>query len=92
MTRQILIVVGVALLSDIGFALILGVGWLTLHLVLGVFPYTLEARLHSMTGVLAALFVLVAFVAAGCATSVLLSRNRTDRVSGRFSAQSGLRG
>jgi hypothetical protein len=92
MTRHVLVVVGVALLADIGFALILGVGWLTLHLVLGVFPYTLEARLHSMTGVLAALFLLVAFVGAGCATSVMISRNRTARGSGRFATQSRLRG
>jgi hypothetical protein len=90
MTRQVLIVAGVALLSAVGFALILGVGWLTLHLVLGDSPYLLASRLHSMLGVLAALFALVAFVGAGCAASVLVSRhhrpnsNRSLAVHPRF--------
>ena len=92
MTRQVLIVVGVALLSVVGFALILGIAWLTLHLVLGVFPYTLEARLHSMVGVLSALFVLVAVVGAGCATSVQLSRHERERANRSLSPHPRFRG
>jgi hypothetical protein len=79
MTRQVLIVVGVALLSVVGFATVLGIVWLTLHLVLGVFPYTLESRLHSMTGVLSALFALVAVVGGGCAANVLASRHQDEK-------------
>lgn len=71
MTRQIAIVIGVALLSAAGFALVLGVAWLVLHLVLGVSPYLLDARLHTMLGVLPALFAGVAFVGAACAASRL---------------------
>jgi hypothetical protein len=78
MTRQILIVVGVALLSALGFALVLGIGYLTLHLVLGDSLYTLESHLHAMLGVLTALFALIAFVAAGWTTSVLAARRKRE--------------
>lgn len=77
MTRKILIVVGVALLSALGFMLVLGIGYLTLLLVLGDSPYTLDARIHGMSGVLLALFALVAFIAAGWTASVL-SRQRKN--------------
>jgi hypothetical protein len=79
MTRQILIVVGVALLSAAGFALILGVSWLVLHLVLGVVPYLLASRLHAFESLLPTLFVLVAFVGAACAASTLSWRPRPDQ-------------
>ena len=44
MTRQILIVVGAALLSIGGIGLIVGVVWLVSSNVLGTLPYILEAR------------------------------------------------
>lgn len=92
MTRQILIVVGAALLSDIGFALVLAIAWLTLHLVLGYSPYLLQARLHSMSGVLSALFTLAAFIGAGCATSVLISRRDRKDSDLKLSTRPRLRG
>ncbi len=67
MTRQILVVLAVALLSAAGFAAVLGVAWLVLHLVLGVSDYLLDARLHTVRGVLPALFAGIAFVGAACA-------------------------
>ncbi len=75
MTRRILIVAGVAVLAVLGFALILAVGYTTLHLVLGDAPYTLESRIHAMLGTILALFALVAVIAAGCTASVLSSRH-----------------
>lgn len=71
MTRKILIVVGVSILSALGLALILGVAYMTLLLVLGDSPYAIESRIHNMQGVLSALFALVAFIAAGWTASVL---------------------
>jgi hypothetical protein len=91
MTRHVLIVVGVALLSAFGFALILGVGWLTLHLVLGDSSSLLESRLHSMIGVLTALFALVAFIGAGWMTSVLVARHR-NKSTGETLAHPRVRG
>lgn len=91
MTRQVLIVVGVALLSVIGFAMVLGIGWLTLHLVLGDSPSLLESRLQSMRGVLSALFALVAVIGGGWATSVLVSRNSAHRSSSDLETHPRLR-
>lgn len=79
MTRRLLIIFGAAFLSAAGFGLILCVGWLVLHLVLGVFPYLLVSRLQAMEGVLPALFVLVAFVGAACAASTLSPRPNSDQ-------------
>jgi hypothetical protein len=92
MTRQILFVVGVAFLSALGFGLILGVGWLTLHLVLGDSPSLLISRLYCMRGVLSALFALVAVVGAGWATSVLVSRNSANRSNRDLEPHAKLRG
>lgn len=76
MTRQILIVVGVALLSIAGFGLILGVVWLVAHLVLGVSLYILESRLHEMSGVLPVLCIVFAFVGASCMASALATQHK----------------
>lgn len=69
--RSLLIVVGVALLSAAGFAGVLIIGWLVLHLVLGTSPYLLTARMQSMLPVLWALVALVVFVGGGCAACFL---------------------
>ena len=81
MARSILIVAGVALLSSAGFGVVLAIGWLVFHLVLGTSLYLLTARTHSMLPVLWALAALVAFVGAGCA-ACFLSPRRKDRSSG----------
>jgi hypothetical protein len=92
MTRQVLIVVGVAFLSVLGFALILAIGYMTLHLVLGDAPYTLESRIHSMLGTLSALFALVAVVAAGWTASVLSSREKRETRARDLSPHPRVRG
>ena len=76
--RQVLIVIGVALLSALGFVLILAIAYLTLHLVLGDSPFILESRLHTMVGVLSALFALVVLVAAGWTASILARRHERE--------------
>ncbi len=72
-----MIVIGIALLSASGLVMILGVGWLVSHLVLGVSSDILLSRLHGMIGVLPALFALVAFIGAACAASAL-ANNKND--------------
>ena len=71
MTRRFLIVACVVLASTSGLAMLLGVGWVVLHLVSGVFPDILAARLRVQGAVLPALFLLVAFVAGGCAAAMV---------------------
>ncbi len=79
MNRSVLIVLGTALLSAAGFGLILGVFWLTSHLVLGVFPYILHSRMHGMFGVLPVLCLWIAFIAVSCVASALAYRNKAAK-------------
>jgi hypothetical protein len=79
MTRQVLIVVGAAILSVGGFAVVLEVVRLVLRLVLGVFPYILESRIQMLSSVIPALFVLVAFVGAATAAVFLANRERKKK-------------
>jgi hypothetical protein len=76
MTRQILIVVGVAALCVAGFGLILGLVWLVSHLVLGVSPYILESRFQAMSGVLTVLCIVFAFVGASWMASALATKRK----------------
>ena len=71
MTRQILIVVGAALLSIGGIGLIVGVVWLVSSNVLGTLPYILEARFSPLLYLLPALFVAAAIVGASFMASAL---------------------
>ena len=91
MTRQILIVVGVALLSVAGFALILGVVWMVAHLVLGVSLYILESRLQEMSGVLPVLCIVFAFVGASCMASALATRRKNQHPASGSPAHPRLR-
>jgi hypothetical protein len=76
MTRQILIVIGVALLSVAGFWLILGLVWLVAQLVLGISPYILESRFQKMSGVIQVLCIVFAFVGASCMASALAAQRK----------------
>jgi hypothetical protein len=64
MTRQVLIVIGAALLSVGGMGLIVGVVWLVSSNVLGTLPYILEARFSTLLYLLPALLLVVAMVGA----------------------------
>jgi hypothetical protein len=81
MTRQIAIVVGVALLSAAGFGAILGIGWLVSHFVLGVSSDILASRLNGMPGVLPVLCALAAFIGAACAASKLAQTRARDAMN-----------
>ena len=55
MTRQVLIVIGAALLSFGSIGLIVGLTWLTVAKTLGTLPYILEARFETLLYMLPAL-------------------------------------
>jgi len=71
MTRQILIVIGAALLSIGGIGLIVGIVWLVSSNVLGTLPYILEARFSTLLYLLPALLLVVAVVGASFMASAL---------------------
>jgi hypothetical protein len=71
MTRQILIVVGAALLSIGGIGLIVGVVWLVSSNVLGTLPYILEARFATLLYLLPAMLLVAAIVGATFMASTL---------------------
>jgi len=76
MTRQILIVIGAALLSIGGIGLIVGIVWLVSSNVLGTLPYILEARFSTLLYVLPALLLVVAVVGASFMASALAMRQK----------------
>lgn len=88
MTRQLLLVVGAALLSAAGFASLLALCWMVSHMLIGVVPYLLESRFHAMIGVLPVLFLGVAFVGASCMASALARRRKPPTARPQFSSRS----
>lgn len=81
MTRQILIVVGAALLSIGGIGLIVGIVWLVSSNVLGTLPYILEARFATLLYLLPALLLVVAIVGASFMASALALRQKPPRTN-----------
>ncbi len=74
MTRQILIVIGTALLSFGGIGLIVGVVWLVAGRVQGTLPYLLEARFETLLYVLPAILLAVAAAGASFMISAMASQ------------------
>ena len=81
MTRQILIVVGAALLSIGGIGLIVGIVWLVSSNVLGTLPYILEARFATLLYLLPALLLVVAIVGASFMASALALGQKPPRTN-----------
>jgi hypothetical protein len=79
MTRQILIVIGAALLSIGGIGLIVGLVWLVSSRVLETLPYILEARFETLLYMLPALLLAVAIVGASFMASALAFRQKESR-------------
>ena len=76
MTRQVLIVIGAALLSIGGLGLIVGLVWLVSSNVLGTLPYILEARFSTLLYLLPALLLVVAMVGASFMASALKFKHK----------------
>ena len=79
MTRQVLIVIGAALLSIGGIGLIVGLVWLVASNVLGTLPYILEARFETLLYILPALLLVVAIIGASFMATALASRQKDSR-------------
>ncbi len=78
-TRQILIVIGAALVSASGLCLICGLVWLWLIAVHGTPAYVMEARLRVLLYMLPALFLAVAFLGASLMAHALAARRGSER-------------
>jgi len=76
MTRQLLLVVGVGLLSAAGLGLIVGVIWLVSSNVAGTPPYILEVRFSTLLYLLPALFLAVAIVGASFMARALSTKHK----------------
>jgi hypothetical protein len=80
MTRQVLIVIGAAVLSICGLGLIGGIVWLWLSVVHGTPQYILAARFRIALYVLPALLVAAAFIGASLmAHSLTVNRRKESR-------------
>ena len=84
MTRQILIVVGAALLSISGIGLIVGLVWLAAGKALGTLPYILEARFETLLYLLPALLLIVAITGASFIASALAAKQKASRPDRTF--------
>ena len=71
MTRNILVVIGAALLSIGGIGIIAGLVWLTASHLRGTFPYILDAQAESLVYFLPALLLTIAIVGACFVASAL---------------------
>jgi hypothetical protein len=78
MTRQVLVVIGAAVLSIFGFGLIGGLVWLWLSVVHGTPQYVLEARFRIALYVLPALLAAAAFIGASLMAHSLAARRRQE--------------
>ena len=79
MTRQVLIVIGAALLSFGSIGLIVGLTWLTVAKTLETLPYILEARFETLLYMLPALLLIIAITGASFIASALAGRQKASR-------------
>ena len=71
MARNVLVVLGAALLSIGGLGIIAGVVWLTANRVNGTLPYLLDTRVESILFTLPALLLTIALIGACFVASAL---------------------
>lgn len=79
MTRNILVVIGAALLSIGGLGIIAGIVWLTANRVNGTLPYVLDTRAESILFTIPALLLTVAIVGACFVASALALPTKEQR-------------
>jgi len=73
MTRNVLLVVGVALLSIGGLGIVVGLVWLTVSNLLGTFPYILDVRAERLLYLLPALLFVISLIGAAFVAGTLTS-------------------
>jgi hypothetical protein len=81
MTRQVLIVIGSALLSIGGTGIIVVLAWLTASKVHGTLPYLLDERAETLLFLLPALMLVIAIIGAGFVAGALSTHPKETRDS-----------
>jgi len=79
MTRNILVVIGTALLSIGGIGIVVGLAWLTLSHIQGTFPDLLDTRAESLLYFLPALLLTISIIGACFVASALSLPTRAER-------------
>ena len=79
MTRNILVVIGTALLSIGGIGIVAGLVWLTATHLQGTFPYMLDTRAESLLYFLPALLLTIAIIGACFVASALALPTKEER-------------
>jgi ABC-type sulfate transport system permease subunit len=81
MTRQVLIVVGIALLSFGGIGIVVGLAWLTASHLHGTIPYVLDSRAEMLVFTLPALLLVIAIIGAAFVAGALAAPRKNDHPS-----------
>jgi len=81
MTRQVLIVVGTALLSFGGIGIVVGLAWLTASHLHGTLPYISDERTQMLIFALPALLLVIAIVGAAFVAGALAAPARGEHTS-----------
>jgi len=79
MTRQVLIVVGTALLSFGGVGIVVGLAWLTASHIHGTLPYLSDQRAEMLLFTLPALLLVIAIVGAAFVAGALAAPAKSER-------------
>ena len=79
MTRNVLAVIGIALLSLGGTGIIVGLAWLTVSRVHGNLPYILDLRDETILYLLPALLLMIAIVGACFVAGALAVPTKEER-------------
>lgn len=79
MTRQVLIVLGAALLSFGGIGILVGLVWLTATRVQGTLPYVFDQRAEMLLYLLPALLLIISIVGAAFVASALCTPPKEER-------------
>lgn len=79
MTRQVLIVVGIALLSFGGVGIVVGLAWLTVSHIHGTIPYIFDNRTEILLFVLPVLLLVIAIIGAAFIAGALAPPRKGDR-------------
>ena len=82
MTRQVLIVVGTALLSFGGVGIVAGLAWLTTSHLHGTLPYISDERTEMLIFAVPALLLVIAIVGAAFVAGALAAPGRDERSNG----------
>ncbi|MBS1803074.1 MAG: hypothetical protein JST28_06880 [Acidobacteria bacterium] len=80
MARNVLVVVGAALLSIGGMGIVGGLVWLTATHLQGTFPYILDTRAESLLYFLPALLLTIAIIGACFVASALALPTKEERI------------